>query len=184
MRFFFSLIFLFFLKIGTAQVIDFEVFSQSLSDFGIESAEPTEGRAKFLRTRETSFLGEQFRINLKKEDIEIRVAFSPVDSSNISTQMPNIRCRTIAVNAAVNDEEAVTTVLKLSDEYLEETFGADWGRELYFQPKKTLSERQHCRLVSIYKKEVGHLNVFFFFDEKSDGLDAFYEMFRFKSESF
>lgn len=184
MRFASSLVFIFLLKIGIAQSVDFETFSQFLMNLGIESAEPTEGRAKFFQPKKVSFLGEQFRINLKKEDIEIWVAFSAYDSSDLSTQMPNFRCRTIAINAAVNDEAAVTTVLKLSAEYLEETFGADWGRELYFKPKKSLSERQHCRLISIYKKEVGHLNVFFFFDEKSDGLDTFYEMFRFKSESF
>lgn len=180
MRFASTFIFIFLLKIGTAQSVDFETLSQNLAKLGIESAEPTEGRAKFFQPKESSFLGEQFQINLKKEDIEVWVAFSPYDSSNISTQMPNIRCQTISVNAAVNDDKSVTTVLKLNEEYLEETFGADWGRELYFKPKKSLSNRQHCRLVSIYKQEIGHLNVFFFFDEKSDGLDAFYEMFRFK----
>ena len=184
MRFLYSFLFLFFLQIGIAQSLDFETFRQSLDAFGIETDEPTEGRAKFFQVKKQTFLKENFRINLKKENIEIWVAFHPTDTSNLSTQMPNIFCRTTAVNAATNDEEAVTTVLKLSDEYLKETFGAEWGRELFFRPKTQLSERQHCRLISIYKEEVGHLNVFCFFDEKSKNLDAFSEMFWFKKDSF
>lgn len=184
MRFLNSFLFLFLLQIGVAQSLDFETFQQSLNDFGIETDEPTEGRAKFFQPKKQTLLKENFRVNLKKENIEIWVAFHPTDTADLSTQMPNLFCRTTAVNAATNNEEAVTTVLKLSDEYLEETFGAEWGRELFFQPKKQFSERQHCRLISIYKEEVGHLNVFCFFDEKSKNLDAFAEMFRFEKGSF
>lgn len=182
MRNFMLLPFLLLVQISFAQSLDFQTFSQALEAFGIEADQPTEARAKYFIPKKQTVLKEDFRINLKKERMEIWVAFRPADTSNYATQMPNVYCRTTAVNAATNAEGTVTTVLRLSDAYLREIYGADWGRELYFRPKKKISEREHCRLISIYKSEVGHLNVFCFFDEKSKSVDAFSELFRFNTE--
>lgn len=180
MRLFFSLLMVFFFQNCFSQNVDFEKYSTQLNELGIVMDQPTEGRGKFLEPFKKSIVPHLFSVKFKNEDLEVWVNVKPFDSLNISTQMPHLEAGRIATNSATNDEEAVTTVLRLSDEFAAQTFGADWGREFYFQPKKQISERENCRLLSLYKEGVGQMNLLFFFDEKTKGLEYYYDMFRFE----
>ena len=180
MRFVFTFLLVSFFQICFSQNVDFENYASQLQKLSIAMDQPTEGKGKFLEPYKKSIVPHLFRIKFKKENLEVWVSVKPFDSLNISTQMPHLEAGRIATNAATNDDEAVTTVLKLSDDFAEKTFGADWGREFYFQPKKQISERVHCRLLSLYKEGIGQLNIFFFFDKKTRGLEHYYDMIRFE----
>lgn len=158
----------------------FKNYETQLQQLGVAMDLPTEGRGEFLKPLKKSFVPHLFRVKMKKENLEIWVNVRPYDSLNVVTQIPHMEAGRIAANAGSNDEDAVTTVLRLGDDFAKETFGADWGREFYFRPKKQISERAHCRFISLYKEEVGQINVLFFFDEKTKGLDSYYDMFRFE----
>lgn len=180
MRLAFTFLLVFVFQIGFSQNEQFENYSVQLQQLGIVMVQPTEGKGRFLEPFKESIVPHIFRVNFKKEDLEIWVNVKPFDSLNIATQMPHLEAGRIAINTATNNEEAVTTVLRLSDDFALKTFGADWGREFYFQPKKQISERENCRLLSLYKDGIGQMNVFFFFDEKTRGLEHYYDMFRFE----
>lgn len=169
----------FVLQICSSQTVGFKAYETQLQNFAVVMDQPTEGRGKFLEPLKKSIVPHLFRVQIKKENLEIWVNVRPYDSLNIVTQIPNLEAGRIAANAGSNDE-AVTTVLRLSDDFAERTFGADWGREFYFKPKKQISERENCRFVSLYKEGIGQINVLFFFDEKTNGLDFYYDMFRFE----
>lgn len=179
----FAAIFLLFVfKTGYAQDVNFENCAATLEKLNIEMDQPTEGKGKFLKPLKNDMVPHEFRVKFKNEDLEIWIAVKPYDSLKTASQMPHIEAGRIAINATTNDdeEETVTTVLKLSDEYARETFGADWGREFYFKPKKQLIDKENCRLLSLYKEEIGQLNILFFFDKKTKGLEYYYDMFRFE----
>lgn len=162
-----------------AQKLDFPTLQSKLLSQNIEMDEPTEGRAKFFAPLKESLLKHDLRVYLPKGEMEIWVAFSPYDSRNYATQIPEITSKGLAVTAATHEEASVTTVLKLGAAFAEKTFHADWGKEYYFRPKREVSERDHCRMLSLYREGRGQLTVFFFFDEKNESLESFYELFRF-----
>ena len=162
-----------------AQSLDFSTLQSELLSQNIEMDEPTEGRAKFFAPLKKSFLKHDLRVHLPKGEMEIWVAFSPYDSLNYATQIPEITSKGLAVTAATHEEASVTTVLKLGATFAKKTFHADWGKEYYFRPKREVSERDHCRMLSLYREGRGQLTVFFFFDEKNESLESFYELFRF-----
>ncbi len=167
---------------GFTQNIDFEKCATELEKFGVQMDKPTEGNGDFLKPFKNDFAPHRFRVKFRNEDLEIWVLVKPYDSLNPSTQMPHLEAGRTAMNVAINqsEEEAVTTVLKLSDEFAQETFGADWGREFYFKPKKQLSDKENCRLLSLYKEGAGQIQILFFFDKKTKGLEFYYDMFRFE----
>ena len=175
-------LFVCFLKTGFSQDVNFENLANGLRKVGIQMDQPTEGRGKFLNPIKNDIVPHNFRIKLKNEDLEIWVIVKSYDSLNLTTQMPHLEAGRIAMNTATNEseEETVTTVLKLSDEYALETFGADWGREFYFKPKRQLTDKENCRLLSLYKEGTGQIQVLFFFDKKTKGREFYYDMFRFE----
>lgn len=171
---------LLFCSIGvTAQKLDFPTLQSELLSQNIEMDEPTEGRAKFFAPLKESTLKHDLRVHLPKGEMEIWVAFSSYDSLNLATQIPEIRSKGLAVTAATHEEASVTTVLKLGSAFAKKTFNAEWGKEYYFRPKREVSDRGHCRMLSLYREGIGQLTVFFFFDEKNESLESFYELFRF-----
>ena len=181
-KLFIAIVFLSFFKIGNAQEISFESCVSTLEKVNIEIDQPTEGKGRFLNPFENDIVPHEFRVKFKDEDLEIWISVTAYDSLSPATQMPHLQAGRIAINTATNesDEETVTTVLKLGDDYAKETFGADWGREFYFKPKKQLSDKENCRLLSLYKEEIGQIQVLFFFNKKTKGLEFYYDMFRFR----
>ncbi|MEZ4949426.1 MAG: hypothetical protein R2769_00410 [Saprospiraceae bacterium] len=145
----------------------------------LELTYPTENSFSEIPQITNEYLPFVFGMKSKKQDIEIYILYQNYNPENPATQNPQVETSRITANAATNHEESVITVLELGKEYVKESFGADWGREIYFHPKKGLSGKENCRLVTVYKEGIGQLSIFFFFNEKTAYLDSFYNWVRF-----
>jgi hypothetical protein len=147
--------------------------------FDLQLSTPTENRFKEIRQLQNNYLPYVYGMQSAIADLDIYVSFQAYDSLNQATSNPAIETTRLMTNAAINKEDALITVLDLGKTYVQETFGADWGKEIYFKPKKGLSDKEHCRMVSIFKEDTGLLTLFFFFDEKTHYLDSYYNWIRF-----
>jgi hypothetical protein len=147
----------------------------------LELTYPTENSFSEISQISNEYLPFVFGMKSKKQDIEIYILYQNFDLQNPATQNPQVETTRITANAATNHEESVITVLELGKEYVKESFGAEWGREIYFHPKKGLTDKENCRLVTVYKEGYGQLSIFFFFNEKTAYLDSFYNWVRFAS---
>ncbi|MCB0661197.1 MAG: hypothetical protein KDC24_00545 [Saprospiraceae bacterium] len=179
-------ILLLFISLGTVQLqsqtFEFSpALDEVIDEYHLEASTPTENRFKSIRQLPTAYLPFIYGMHSEKAGLEIYVAFQPYDSRNPATAKPQIETTRLMTNAATNREDAVITVLDLSKSYVRKIFGADWGKEIYFQPKASISGKAHCRMVSIFKDEVGLLTLFFFFNEKNNSLEDFYSWIRFDS---
>lgn len=163
-----------------AQGFEFSPDLLSLAkNYDLQLSTPTENRFKEIRQLQNDYLPFVYGMQSAKADIDIFLSFQAYDSLNQATANPAIETTRLMTNAATNKEEALITVLDLGTKYVQEIFGADWGKEIYFKPKKGLSGKEHCRMVSVYKEGAGLLTLFFFFDEKTRYLDSFYNWIRF-----
>lgn len=140
---------------------------------------PTENRFVEIRQIENEFVPFIYAMRSGKAHVDMYVSFSPFDSLHPATANPHIETTRLMTNAATNNEGTLITVLDLGSEYVKENFGADWGKEIYFRPRESISAREHCRMVSVYKNGRGLLTLFFFFDEKTNYLDSYYNWIRF-----
>jgi len=52
--------------------------------------------------------------------------------------------------------------IKLED--LEDLYHADWGMMHFFKPKAGFSRYEHCKMLTLYKEEVGTIFVLYLFD--------------------
>lgn len=117
------------------------------------------------------YVPAQFAMYSKREKLEIRYYARPKKELGFFAQMPHLDASRVVMNAASNDEDAVTTGHSFGTED-RKTFGADWAKLFTFPPKRGFSDTQYAQMVAIYRENQGMIYIFLLFNDAPDTLDA------------
>ncbi|RMG78132.1 MAG: hypothetical protein D6714_18580 [Bacteroidetes bacterium] len=151
---------------------------------GIVFMEPVEGRYKRLRVVPNEFQNYQLALFSPRENMEIRVAVLPYDSTNIFARNPHVATARAFASVATNDEERLISGIVMPPEKAARDFNADWGMTYFFEPKEGFARYRHCRMIALYKKERATVFIFYLFDDpENEALDKRYAMLRFLEAS-
>jgi hypothetical protein len=174
MRFFLCFwYFLFSVSFLSAQIDLSFPFEKRLEAAGLTFVTPLDAAYKDIPVRGDDRINYHFSIFSKKEKMEIRYIVDPYKATDMTADLPHIKATQLVMHLAKNDEEAAPiTGFRLSDAFVDQNYNADWGREFFFQPKASVSFRQHCKLIAIYKEGKGTAFLLFFFDDAPDTLDS------------
>jgi hypothetical protein len=164
-----------------AQPRDWWVQTDSLlQQMELELLLPVETSVKPLRIHENPFQSYQIAFRLPEEKLEMRACLYPSQEAYSELEAPHLRAGRAATSVGRNDPEAVISLFRLSDSYLWEHFGADWGVEYYLEPKPGFSRHRYCKLLSLHKAGAGTVLIFFLFDDPANpAIDDYAAMFRF-----
>ena len=72
--------------------------------------------------------------------------------------------------ADLEDEEARMVLHEMSKEDLE-SYQADWGAIVFFQPKRIFSDEDHCKMLALYREGKGIVYIFYLFNKASEEVD-------------
>ncbi len=169
-------------QMAAAQIELTETFRQLIEGARIDFYQPVEGSYREVRLLKTPFQPCDFAIRSRREKIEIRYLIAPYSEYSPVFQAPHVECFRLISHLATNEEDAVITSLRISEDELQEDFNADWGRIYFFQPKKSFSDFRHCKMLALHAEGKGMALVFFLFDEPSPELDNRYLALRFKND--
>ena len=144
-------------------------FFQILEEMDLEFLAPLENSYKRIKASESIIVDFDFEIKARKADMRIGFALFPKRKNTIT--FPHIKVSNMAISAATNEDENARLVLhEMSREDLE-SYQADWGAVVFFRPKRILSDKNHCKMLALYKEEKGLVYVFYLFDEASEEVD-------------
>ena len=144
-------------------------FQLKSTQMDLEFLAPLENSYKKIKASESIIVDFDFEIKAKKGDLKIGFALFP-EGKNALT-FPHIKVSNMAFSAATNqDQEARLVLHEMSKEDLE-SYHADWGAIVFFQPKKIFSDKDHCKMLALYREGKGLAYVFYLFDEASEEID-------------
>lgn len=144
-------------------------FAQKLEKMDLDFLAPLENSYKKVKASESIIVNFDFEIKAKKADIKIGFALFP-EGKNALT-FPHIKVSNMALSAATNEDEEARLVLhEMSKEDLE-NYHADWGAVVFFQPKRIFSDKDHCKMLALYREGKGLVYVFYLFDKASEEVD-------------
>ena len=162
-----------------AQVKMSLAFQQLLSNSQMEFFEPLEQKYKRSSTRGSSLLKPSFAIRSKKNRLEIKyLILSDSEESGIP---PHVASLGMATHLATNDPNTDIAVHQMDPEILSDLYQAQWGSEFYFRPKKTVSQKQHCKMTAIYVEGKALAYILYFFNTPDDELENQKYTLRFKA---
>lgn len=152
-----------------AQVKTPKDFAKKLEYMELEFLPPLENSYKKIRYSKSIIVGFDFAIKSKKADMEIGISLLPEKKNAMN--FPHIKVSNMALSAATNEDEEARLVLhEMSKEDLE-SYKADWGAVVFFQPKRIFSDKNHCKMLALYREGKGLVYVFYLFDEASEEVD-------------
>lgn len=163
-----------------AQVPLPETFASSLDAMQIDWLEPVEMSYKPSRQANNSYQPCHFGMWSGREKMEIRYLLAPIDSTEVA--VPHVAASRILWHLASNDEENYIAMHSISDRQLKEDFNADWGKVWFFKPKGAFSNRDHCKMLALYREGRGMAYTFFLFDQAPITLDQRFFSMRFISQ--
>lgn len=171
-------------QVATAQVDYSPRFLQLLQHAQMDFYEPVEARYKDIPVwkEAAQYQAYDFAIRSRKEALEIRYVIFPFDKKSPVFQAPGVECTRVTMHLASNDEDALISALGIGEEELEESYNADWGKIFFFQPKKSFSQRKHCKMLALYAEGKGMAFIFFLFDEPSKELNNPFLTLRFQED--
>lgn len=144
-------------------------FAQKSSKMDLEFLAPLENSYKKVKASESIIVDFDFEIKARKADMRIGFALFPERKNAIT--FPHIKVSNMAISAATNEDLDARLVLhEMSREDLE-NYQADWGAVVFFQPKRIFSDKDHCKMLALYKEGKGLVYVFYLFDEGSEEVD-------------
>lgn len=161
-RFFilFLLISVCFIPVTNAQSDEWQSVQKEIEKHGLEIAPPLENQFEFIKT-DNDLVDSDFAITKKKDDLEIRFIIQPEEK----VHYPHISVTSFLSTLATNDQETVISLLPIQDDVLEIDYKADWGIQAFFKPKDSFSDKEHCKLVAIYKEGKSMTYMAFLFDD-------------------
>lgn len=151
-----------------AQIKISDSFSEKLTQMDLEFLQPLEQSYKKTSVYRNDILKYDFAIKARKADMEIRFILEP-ESANGSS-FPHIHAPARASSVATNDEDSRMVFHDMSKKDLKE-YGADWGSVFFFQPKEDFTDKDHCKLLVLYKEGKGTAYVFYLFDKATEEVD-------------
>lgn len=104
-------------------------------------------------------------VRSNRDKLEMRYHFIPWSDTSSASQFPNIQSARAALQCASNEEDSYVAVFSLDSAFVRETYQADWGHEFIFRPKQAFSPAKYCKLLALYKHQVGLALLFFLFDD-------------------
>ena len=151
------------------QVKTSKSFNQKLAKMDLAFLAPLENSYKKIKASESIIVDFDFEIKAKKADMKIGFVLFP--EGNNALTFPHIKVSNMALSAATNqDDEARLVMHEMSKEDLE-YYQADWGAVVFFQPKRIFSDKDHCKMLALYREGKGLAYVFYLFDEASEEVD-------------
>ncbi len=145
--------------------IDFE---EKLATVNLLINHPLDAGYEQYPVDENQYQNYDLSIKSKVEGMEIRYYVLPYSESDTLSMSPDVLCLRASTAIAVNDDEALMTMLRISRQELRESFGADWGILYFLTPKPGFSNSKFCRMLALHKEEVGSVLVFFLFDDPNN----------------
>jgi hypothetical protein len=98
----------------------------------------------------------------KKADIRIDFALFPEGKNTIN--FPPMKVSKMALSAATNEEEKAKMVLhKISKASVESYY--------FTVPKRAFSDKDHCKMLALYREGKGLVYIFYLFNEASEEVD-------------
>ena len=144
-------------------------FNQKLAKMDLVFLAPLENSYKKIRASESIIVDFDFEIKAKKADMKIGFVLFP--EGNNALTFPHIKVSNMALSAATNqDDDARLVMHEMSKEDLE-SYQADWGAVVFFQPKRIFSDKDHCKMLALYREGKGLVYVFYLFNEASEEVD-------------
>ncbi|MFK8009345.1 MAG: hypothetical protein AB8H03_23490 [Saprospiraceae bacterium] len=144
-------------------------FAQKIAKMDLEFLTPVENSYKKVNASESIVVDFDFEIKARKADMRIGFALFPERKNAVT--FPHIKVSNMAISAATNDDPEARLVLhEMSKEDLE-SYQADWGAVVFFQPKRIFSDKDHCKMLALYREGKGLVYVFYLFDEASEEVD-------------
>ena len=154
-------------------------FEQLLEENQIEFIYPVENRYKVLKNLKNDFFAPDFAIKSRRDKLEIYYSYKQPNSDQLAGIAPHAASFKTAIHLASNDENSIITKLSIDPQTLEDQFNADWGKVFIFTPKSAFSNRKYCKLVALFKENIGLFYVYFLFDENSREVDNRFYALRF-----
>ena len=108
----------------------------------------------------------------RKEKLEIRYLIIPYQENDPLADLPHVKSNQLMVNLSSNTEEFTGSAFSYTPEAAKSDFNADWASEFYFRTKKAFSNKENCKMLTIYREGWGIAHVFFLFDKIPPLLDA------------
>lgn len=165
----FCLLFSIFYNNAFTQVKMTKSFTEKLVQMDLEFFPPLENSYKKIKASESIIVDFDFEIKARKTDMRIGFVLFP-EIKNTMT-FPHIKASNMALSAATNEDEEARLVLhEMSKEDLE-SYQADWGAVVFFQPKRVFSIKDHCKMLALYREGKGLVYVFYFFSKASEEID-------------
>ncbi len=157
-------------------------FEENLQEAKLEFYMPLENSFRNLTIRENNIHAYDLAIKSKEENVEIRYVILPVGHS-IGDELANIKFVSKASSIASNEAESSTMVFHpMETSEAKNTFNADWGASVFFQPKLQFSHREHCKMVALHAEGKANVYIFYLFDDVSIDLNALPHLIRFADE--
>ena len=144
-------------------------FTKKLVQMDLDFLPPLEKTYKRIKASESIIVDFDFEIKARKKDMRIGFVLLPEKKNAIT--FPHMKASNMAISAATNEDENARMVLhEMSKDDLE-GYQADWGAVVFFQPKQILSDKDHCKMLALYREGKGMVYVFYLFNKGSEEID-------------
>ncbi|MFN3785550.1 MAG: hypothetical protein ACK4RS_01805 [Thiothrix sp.] len=170
----------------TAQIDHTPRFSRLLEEAQLDFYEPLENSYRDVPVWKEAahYQPYDFAIRSRRDHLEIRYQILPYRDNDLKFAAPQVEAVRLAMHLATNQDESIISGFSIDEEELKTDFNADWGKVFIFQPKKSFSNRPHCKMLALYREGKGLAFVFFLFDQPSQEVDNRFVALRFKDNTY
>ena len=157
-------------------------FARLLEEARLDFYEPLENTYRDIPVwkEAAEYQPYDFAIRSRRDKLEIRYHILPYQAQNWKFAAPHVEAARLAMHLATNQDESIISGLSMEEEELKNSFNADWGKIFIFQPKKSFSNRTHCKMLALYTEGKGMAIVYFLFDQPSQEVDNRFVVLRFR----
>jgi hypothetical protein len=141
---------------------------------------PQDEPFKIQKNPNPAFQEYDFGINLRKEKLEIRYLFVPIDPESDQALIPHLSVPNMAMHLASNDDDSYLAAHEIAPALLDTIYHADWGQTFFFKPKPIFSTFENCQMIAFYREGLGLCYVFLLFDDPPLTLPERAKMMRFR----
>jgi len=163
------LLFFIFSNNAFAQIKTSKSFNQKLEKMDLEFLTPLENSYKKIKASESIVVDFDFEIKARKADMRMGFALFPERKNAIT--FPHMKVSNMAISAATNEDEEARLVLHEMSKADLESYQADWGAVVFFQPKRIFSDKDHCKMLALYREGKGLVYIFYLFDDATEEVD-------------
>ncbi len=142
-------------------------FTKALEECNATFIQPIENLYRPKMLRKDAFGRYDQVIETRSKDFEMRFMLDPYYRKNV----PNITCLALASSLATNEQHFDIQINVFPQEDAQTYYHADWAAYADFIPKRSLTDKNYGRLVTIYSVESGIMHQIMLFDEHNDEKD-------------